>query len=106
MQKLLIMIDKAMNIYLSPFVSAYQQSYSTQQVSNCLLEESREGVSKSFAAGGVFMDLSAALDCISYDLSIVKLPAHGFDEYLVHYNHSVTFIIFSMYPLIHYQQVT
>ena len=56
------MIDKALNIYLFPFVSAYQHNYSTQQVSNCLLEESREGVSKSFAAGGVFMDLSAALD--------------------------------------------
>ena len=85
MQNLLKTIGKAMNIYLSPFVSAYQQNYSTKKVSNCLLEESRVGVGNNFVVGGVFMDLSVALDCIFYGLLISKLSAHGFDDYLVHY---------------------
>ena len=77
-------IDKAMDKYLSPFISAHRQNYSTQHVLICLLEDCREGLNNNFVVGGVFMDLSKAFDCNPHDLSIAKLKAHGFDDYLVH----------------------
>ena len=78
------MIDKAMNKYLSPFISAYGQNYSTQNVLIHLLEEWREALDNNFIVGSVFMDLSKAFDYFPHDLLIAKLEAYGFDDYLVH----------------------
>ena len=50
------LIDKAMNQHLSPFISGYQQNYSTQYV--------------LIVVGGVFMDLSKAFDCIKVLMTI------------------------------------
>ena len=79
------LIDKAMEKYLSPFISAYRQNYSTQHVLIRLLEEWREGLDNNFVVGAVFMDLSKAFDCIPHELLIAKPKAYGFDDYLVHY---------------------
>ena len=77
-----------MDKYLSPFISAYRQNYSTQHVLIRLLEEWREDLDNNFVVRGVFMDLSKALDCIPHDLLIAKLKAYGFDDYLEHYLYS------------------
>ena len=77
-----------MDKYLSAFISAYRQNYSTQHVLIRLLEEWREGLDNNFVVGGVFMDLSKAFDCIPHDLLIAKLLGYGFDDYLVHYLYS------------------
>ena len=53
-----------MDKYLSPFISAYRQNYSTQHVLICILAEWREGLDNNFVVGGVSMDLSNALDFI------------------------------------------
>ena len=50
-----------MDKYLSPFISAYGQNYSTQHVLIRLLDEWREGLDKNFVVGGAFMDLSKAI---------------------------------------------
>ena len=42
-------IDKAMDKYLSPFISADRQNYSAQNVLIRLLEEWREGLDNDFA---------------------------------------------------------
>lgn len=55
-------IDTAINKYLSPFISAYQQKYNNAVI--CFSEEWREGVDNKFVVGGVFMDLSKDFDCI------------------------------------------
>ena len=66
--------------YLSPFISAYRKSYSTQQVLIRLLEEWREKLDKNFVVGAVLMDLFKAFDCIPHDLIIVKLAAYGIER--------------------------
>ena len=35
---------------------------------------------KGFFVGAVFMDLSEAFDCITYNLLLAKLHAYGFDK--------------------------
>ena len=82
------LIDKAVDKYLSSFISVYQQNYSTQHVLICLLEEWREGLDNYFDVRGVFMDLFKAFDCIPHDLLIAKLEDFGFNDYLVHYLYS------------------
>ena len=57
---------------VSPFISAYRKSYSTQQVLIRLLEEWREKLDKNFIVGAVLMDLSKAFDCIPHDLIIAN----------------------------------
>ena len=74
-----------MGKYLSPFISAYRQNYSTQHVLIRLLEEWREDLDNNFVAGGVFIDFSKVFDYIPHDLLIAKIKAYGFDDYLVHY---------------------
>ena len=49
-----------MDKYLSPFISAYRQNYSSHHILIRLLEKRREGPYNNFVAGGVFMDLSNA----------------------------------------------
>ena len=66
--------------YLSPFISAYRNNYSTQQVLIRLLEEWREKLDENFIVGAVLMDLSKAFDCIPHDLIIAKLAAYGIER--------------------------
>ena len=53
-----------------------------------ILEEWRENLDKNYVVGGVLMDLSKALDCVSFDLLLVKLAAYGVDENLLCYIYS------------------
>ena len=39
----------------------------------------RENIDKTFVVGGVVMDFSKALNCISHNLLIAKLSAYGFN---------------------------
>ena len=71
-----------MDKYLSPFISAYGQNYSTQHVLIRLLDEWREGLDNNFVVGGVFMDFSKP---IPHDLLFANLKAYGFENCLVHY---------------------
>ena len=56
MKKLLKIREKAVNKYLSPFVSAYRQNYSTHHVLIRLLEQWGEGLDNDFLVEGAFMD--------------------------------------------------
>ena len=54
---------------ISLLISAYRKkNYNTQHVMIRLLEEWRENLDKSYATGGVLMDLSKAFDCAPHDL--------------------------------------
>ena len=53
-----------MDKYLSPLISAYRQSYSTQHVLIRLLEEWMEGLDNNFVVRGVFINFFKAFDCI------------------------------------------
>lgn len=66
--------------YFSPFVSAYIESYSTQQALIRLLDEYRQKLDKSFIVGAILMDLSKVFDCIPHDLIFVKLAANGIER--------------------------
>ena len=60
------------NKSLSPFISAYRKSYSTQQVLIRLLEEWREKLDKNFIVGEDLMSLSKTSDCIPHDLILLN----------------------------------
>ena len=63
--------------YLSPFISAYRKSYSTQQVLIRLLEEWRERLDENFIVGALLINLSKVFYCIPHDVIIAKLAAYG-----------------------------
>ena len=63
--------------YLSPFISAYRKSYSTQQVLIRLLEEWRERPDENFIVGALLINLSKVFHCIPHDVIIAKLAAYG-----------------------------
>ena len=63
--------------YLSPFISAYRKSYSTQQVLIRLLEEWRERPDENFIVGALLINLSKVFYCIPHDVIIAKLAAYG-----------------------------
>ena len=63
--------------YFSRFISAYRNSYSTQQVLIHLLEEWREKIDKTFIVSAVLMVQFKGFDCVPHDLIIAKLAAYG-----------------------------
>ena len=79
------------NIFL-PFLSAYRENYSTQNVLIRLVEEWKKYLDNNEVVGeeweGVLMDLSNAFDCIINDLLIAKLSASGFDKTALKYIYS------------------
>ena len=52
------------NTFLSPFLSAYRKKEELQHVFIRLVEKQKERLNNKYFAGGVFMDLSKAFDCI------------------------------------------
>ena len=77
-----------MSNYISPYISAYRKRYNSKPVLIRLLEEWRQHLDNNKRVGGVFMDLSKALDCLPPDMLIVKLVAHSVDENLLIYIYS------------------
>ena len=79
------------NIFL-PFLSAYRENHSTQNVLIRLVEEWKKYLDNNEVVGeeweGVLMDLSNAFDCIINDLLIAKLSASGFDKTALKYIYS------------------
>ena len=62
----------------SPYLSAYREIYSTQDVLIRLIEQWKTKLDNNCVVGGVLMDLSKAFDCIPHDLIIAKLATYGF----------------------------
>ena len=78
----------ALSEYMSPFISAYREGYSTQHVLARLTEEWRKNLDDDYIVGGVLMDLSKAFDCMPHDLLIAKLDSYGLDRNLLKYINS------------------
>ena len=68
------------NTFLSKFIAAYRENYSSSHVLIRLIENWKQALDENFVVGTVLMDLSKAFDCIPHDLLIAKLYAYGFRE--------------------------
>ena len=68
------------NTFLSKFIAAYRENYSSSHVLIRLIETWKQALDKNFVVGTVLMDLSKAFDCIPHDILIAKLYAYGFSE--------------------------
>ena len=68
------------NTFLSKFIAAYRENYSSSHVLIRLIENWKQALGENFVVGTVLMDLSKAFDCIPHDLLIVKFYAYGFSE--------------------------
>ena len=77
-----------MNDLISPFISAYRESYNTQHVLIRLIEEYRKNLGNNYFTGAVLMDLSKAFDCIPHDIEIAKSADYGFDKIMICYIYS------------------
>ena len=65
--------------FLSVFISAYRQTYSSNHVLIRLIENWKQSLDKNKFVGAVLMDLSKAFDCILHESLIAKMHAYGFD---------------------------
>ena len=68
------------NTFLSKFIAAYRENYSSSHVLIRLIENWKQALDENFVAGTVLMDLAKAFDCIPHDLLIAKLYAYGLSE--------------------------
>ena len=72
-------MEKISNL-LSPFISAYRESFNMQHVLTRPAEECRKNLDNNYVIGAVLMNLSKAFDCIPHDVVVAKLVAYGFDK--------------------------
>ena len=77
------------NSFLSEYMVAYRKKYSTNHVLIRLIRNWKKALDEKFLVGTVLMDLSKAFDCISQDLLIAKLHAHGFSLKAVTFIYSI-----------------
>ena len=68
------------NTFLSKFIAAYRENYSSSHVLIRLIENWKQALDENFVVGTVLIDLCKAFDCIPHDLLIAKLYAYGFSE--------------------------
>ena len=66
--------------FLSNFISAYRESYSSNHVLIRLIESWKKSLDQNKYVGAVLMDLSKAFDCIPHDLLIAKMHGYGFSH--------------------------
>ena len=64
---------------LSRYQFGFGKGHSTQQCLLVMIEKWRQSLGKGGHYGAPLTDLSKAFDCLSHDLLIAKLHAHGFD---------------------------
>ena len=68
------------NTFLSKFIAACRENYSSSHVLIRLIENWKQALDENFVVETVLVDLSKAFDCIPHDLLIAKLYAYGFSE--------------------------
>ena len=68
------------NAFLSKFIAAYRENYSSSHVLIRLIGNWKQALNEKFIIGTVLMGLPKAADSIPHDLLIAKLYAHGFSE--------------------------
>ena len=73
-------MQKHVNIFLSPYLCGYRKVFSTQYALLSLLERRKKTIDNKSFAGGVLMDLSKAFDTLNHELLIAKLHASGFSK--------------------------
>ena len=56
------------NTFLSKFIAAYRENYSSSNVLIRLIENWKQALDQNFVVGTVLVDLSKAFDCIPHDL--------------------------------------
>ena len=74
--------------FLSEYIAAYREHYSSNHVLIRLIENWKKALDEKFFVGAVLMDLSKAFDCIPHDLLITKLHAYAFSEKTVTFIYS------------------
>ena len=74
--------------FLSEYIAAYREHYSSNHVLIRLIENWKKALDEKFFVGAVLMDLSKAFDCIPHDLLIAKLHAYRFSEKTVTFIYS------------------
>ena len=71
-----------MNVHFQSFLSKYQcgfrKGFSAQHWLLKMLEKWKSAIDNRKMFGALLTDLSRAFDCLSHDLLIAKLNAHGF----------------------------
>ena len=68
------------NTFLSKFIAACRENYSSSHVLLRLTENWKQALDENFVVGTVLMDLSKAFDCTPCDLLIATLYAYKFSE--------------------------
>ena len=68
------------NTFLSKFIAAYRENYSSSHVLIRPIENWKQALDENFVVRTVLMDVYKAFDCIPHDLLIAKLYAYGFSE--------------------------
>ena len=66
--------------FLFPYLFGYRKGHSTQQCLLVMIETWRNALDDKKVAGAILTDLSKAFDCLSHELLIAKLEAHGFEK--------------------------
>ena len=84
-----------MNVYLSPFISAYRKNYNTLHVLLRILEEWREHLDNNKTVGGILIDLLKSVDCVPHDLLLAKLAAYGIGDKFTYIISSIANIVFA-----------
>ena len=74
--------------FLSEYIAAYREHYSSNHVLIRLIENWKKTLDGKSFVGAVLMDLSKTFDCIPHDLLIAKLHAYGFSEKTVTFIYS------------------
>ena len=76
------------NSFLSEYMAAYRENYSTNHFIIRLIENWKKTLDEKFLVGAVLTDLSKACDCNPHDLLTAKLHAHGFSRKTVTFIYS------------------
>ena len=74
--------------FLSVFIAAYRQTYSSNHILIRLIKSWKQSLSKNKFVEAVLMDLSKAFDCVLHELFIAKMHGYGFDLNLLTFFYS------------------